>query len=170
MTYRTSWEISCFLLSLSVFLSGCDRLSEKDKMEMIAFCDAEGRKKSDDHALPDYGPQLKSDSERNRVVTTKTHYSFSDKKCYALREELEALYDESTLELVRSYEVRVLYDGLTSDTLLVATCTRAIEWGNMETCMLGGAAIGRLSSEVREDGGAAFDNGQVVINARMNRP
>ena len=157
-------------MGVSVVLSGCDRLSEKDKMEMITMCDAEGRKKSDDHALPDYGPQLKSDSERNRAVTTNTHYSFSDKKCYALREELETLHDESTLELVRSYEVRVLYDGLTSDTLLVATCTRAIEFGNMETCMLGGAVIGKLSSEVSKNGVASFDNGQVVINARMNRP
>jgi hypothetical protein len=157
-------------LVFALSLTACDHVSEKDKMEMIALCDAEGRKKSEDHALPDYGPQLKLDSERNRAVTIKTHYSFSDKKCYALREELETLYDESTLELVRSYEVRVLYDGLTSDTLLVATCTRDIEFGNMETCMAGGTAMGRLSSEWGKSGVATFDNGQVVINARMNRP
>jgi len=102
-----SRKILLALLCCSVGLSGCERLSEKDKMDMIAKCDTEARKK------------IKERSEEGRYprggnwysdTTVTTHYSFSEKRCFALE---ETDYRDDTY-----HKGRALYDGLTKKMLI----------------------------------------------------
>lgn len=103
-------KILLAIVCCSVGLTGCDRLSEKDKMDMIAKCDSEARKK------------IKERSEQGRYprggdwysdTTVSTHYSFSEKRCFAL---------EETSVIAEAYkQTRTLYDGLTKKQLIWTT-------------------------------------------------
>ena len=94
------------LLTAVFFIGGCDRLSDKDRMDMIAKCDSEARKK------------IKERSEQGRHrggdwyedTTVSTHYSFSEKRCFAL--------EETFLLADRGGSTRTLYDGLTKKELI----------------------------------------------------
>ena len=94
------------LVTAVFFFGGCDRLSDKDRMDMIAKCDSEARKK------------IKERSEQGRhrggdwyeETTVSTHYSFSEKRCFALQETF--LLDD------RGGSSRTLYDGLTKKELI----------------------------------------------------
>ncbi|MBM3338462.1 MAG: hypothetical protein FJY62_00515 [Betaproteobacteria bacterium] len=167
MTYRISFAIS-FSLLVSVFLSGCERfseerLSEKDKMDMIVTCDTEARKKSDDHK--DQVPTA-SFKDQDRLITTETHYSLSDKKCYGLRKESVFKYQENTFDLLSSYEVEILYDGLTSETLLYTNCARDVSFNKNDACIMGGGVIGPLVMNRVSN----FEEAQSLIKERMNSP
>ena len=146
MTYRALLVMSLVVLCVGIILSGCDRLSEKDKMEMIAKCDSEAREK------------IKEDTGTtgNLSWTTivETHYSFSDKQCYALETRTDNL--PSTR--------KTLYDGLTKKTLLE---TR-------ECCGYSdaGYSIGPLSAEGKKNDKdlVPYKEGVRIIEERMNRP
>ena len=85
---------------------GCDRLSEKDKMAMIAMCDSESRKKIKEEAE---GRQLPNGRYQLQKTTVTTHYSFSEKRCFALE----------TTDVTSPYSIsRTLYDGLTKQLLI----------------------------------------------------
>ena len=113
-------------LSFSLLLSGCDRLSERDKMEMIAKCDSEARKKLKE--------VYEADHRGSVSVKVETHYSFGDRKCYALERTVLTLTQTSET----SYR-EILYDGLTKQELLKAVCkkrrfhTRIYSYPRMET-------------------------------------
>jgi len=164
MTSRISVMKSIVILSVSVLLSGCERLSEKDKMDMIAKCDTEARKKSDDHKDRQFPTARFKDQDP--LITTETHYSFSDKKCYGLRKELVDKYQENTFDLLSSYEVEILYDGLTSETLLYTNCSRDVSYNKNDACIFGGGAIGPLVMNRVSN----FEEAQSLIKERMNSP
>ena len=93
------------LLAAVFFIGGCDRLSDKDRMDMIAKCDSEARKKF---------PELSEVSEiRSTTSSVSTHYSFSENRCYALEKKEVAS---------RVFGVHntfwTLYDGLTKQEIV----------------------------------------------------
>jgi len=162
-------KILLALLCCSVGLSGCERfseerLSEKDKMDMIVTCDTEARKKSDDHK--DHQFPTARFKDQDPLITTETHYSFSDKKCYGLRKESVFKYQENTFDLLSSYEVEILYDGLTSETLLYTNCSRDVSYNKNDACIFGGGAIGPLVMNRVSN----FEEAQTLIKERMNSP
>ena len=134
------------LLACGVFLSGCDRLSEKDKMEMIAKCDSEAREK------------IKEDTGTtgNLSWTTivETHYSFSEKQCYALKTRTDNLPSTK----------KTLYDGLTKKMLLETNACCGY-WD-------AGYSIGPLSAQVKKNDKnlVPYKEGIRIIEERMNRP
>lgn len=176
-------------LSSVVFLSGCDRLSEKDRMEMIARCDSEARKKLQEESI--------TDLHGSGSITVETHYSFEEKKCYALSRTQYSIerndYRKQPAQIIYIYS---LYDGLTKKELLRASClkrraeiefpkTPSIENGcvegrvcsgyNDKNCVAfvsGGAATGLLEKQAKKKDGEVitFKEGTEIINARMSRP
>jgi len=156
MTYRISFAIS-FLLSVSVFLSGCERLSEKDKMDMIAKCDAEVRKKFEEKSeLTELG------SER---ISVETHYSFQDKQCYGLVKTSYSFKDGGKRSAVGHSQEWILFDGLTKKELLYAQCAE-------EECGTGGGRVAGplLKQEGRFGKLVSFEEGVRMIQKRMDRP
>lgn len=94
---------------------GCDRLSEKDKMEMIAMCDTMARR------------QIKEKEETeqttlvyiSRSAKIETHYSFKESKCYALETyTLLITGGDNPVENFTVMTSKTLYDGLTKEKLL----------------------------------------------------
>lgn len=161
MTYRISVMKSLVMLSASIFLSGCDRLSEKDKMDMIAKCDTEARKKFEEKSEP-----------TAFTMTTReivTHYSFKDRACYAHETVVQRTL---TQNYTTSYTVfsQALYDGLTKKELAIAFCKD--DWVNkINECSDGGDSYGPLI-ELHEKNGESVPYKKVVelIEDRMNRP
>jgi len=153
-------KILLVLLCCSAGLSGCERLSEKDKMDMIAKCDTEARKKFTEQNESDY-----SGNSINREVST--HYSFSDSRCYALE-------DQAVFVVLPDYNKKTftytLYDGLTKSKLLLASCT-VDEIKKINECLDdGGYAMGTLVSENMEKRSISYKEGREIIDQRMNRP
>ena len=101
-------------MGVFVGLSGCDRLSEKDKMEMITMCDTMARRQIKE----------KEETEQTLVyisksVELKTHYSFKDSRCYALASSTTFMTGGSNpVENLTVMTSETLYDGLTKEELL----------------------------------------------------
>jgi len=156
-------KILLALLCCSVGLSGCERLSEKEKLETerarldtIAFCDSEARKKFQE----DFNVESLGSSQTELI----THYSFQDKKCYAL--------EKRTLSLRSGYESyrNTLYDGLTKQELGMTTCSVNSE-GN--ECLSGGGfstGIPEIEGAKNAAGLVSYVEGMKVIDARMSKP
>jgi hypothetical protein len=147
-----------FTVLLLAFPSvGCDRLSEKDKMEMIAKCDSEARKK--------FSEKFESDSAGYSSIEVETHYSFDEKFCYALVKEQFSVLSQSTTF------TEALYNGLTKKQLLMATC-RMERDGEDECSSGGGFVLGDLKEEgnKNEKGLVSYREGIKIIEGRMNRP
>jgi len=155
-------KILLALLCCSAGLSGCERLSEKDKMDMIAKCDTEARKK------------FKEQSERNSKgsyinVEVSTHYSFSDSQCYALEENVSYV---ALPDFKKRYFKYSLFEGLTKKELLTASCT-VDEIKNTNECLEGGGySTGILVNEIyeREKRTVRYKEGREMIEARMSKP
>ena len=130
-------------MGVSVGLSGCDRLSEKDKMDMIAKCDVETRKKITEEAKSIGGLQWST--------VVETHYSFSDQRCYVLETRMDNIPSTS----------KTLYDGLTKRELLYVTYGKN-----------GAGYPSIVTGSLASDDGKGFtvEDGLRVIEERMNRP
>lgn len=120
-------KILFVLMGVSVGLSGCDRLSEKDKMEMITMCDTMARR------------QIKEKEETeqttlayiSRSAKIETHYSFKESKCYALETyTLLITGGDNPVENFTVMTSETLYDGLTKEKLLRVGSTnkKGNEW------------------------------------------
>lgn len=107
-------KILLAMMGVSICLSGCDRLSEKDKMEMITICDTMARRQIKE----------KEETEQTLVyisssVEVKTHYSFKDSRCYALASStLLITGGDNPLENLTVMTSETLYDGMTKEKLL----------------------------------------------------
>lgn len=143
---------------LAALLGGCDRLSEKDKMEMIAICDTIARR------------QIKEEEKIeqtlvyvSRSVTLETHYSFGDSKCYALETSTLFIFggdnpSKSTPSLIIS---ETLYDGMTKEKLLrVGSATE-----NLKNIGLVDEALGSLATKEM-----SRDQASKIIKAKMSNP
>jgi len=138
-------KILFVLMGISVGLSGCDRLSEKDKMEMVAKCDSEAREKIKE--------ETGATGAFSWTISVESHYSFSDKQCYALKTRTDNMPSTT----------KTLYDGLTKKMLLEThSC-----------CGYGDAgwSIGPLSAEGKKNdkGLVPYKEGIRIIEERMNR-
>ena len=129
------------LLTVVFFIGGCDRLSDKDRMDMIAKCDSEARKKF---------PELSQVSETGRTTSSvSTHYSFTENRCYAL-EKKEVVSD--VLNVHNIYWT--LYDGLTKQEIVKTGKSKIFSKGyangegleSLVTASDGEATINRLMS------------------------
>ena len=148
-------------LFLPLSFSGCDRLSEKDKMDMISKCDTEARKKFDE----------KSEPTAFTVTTSEivTHYSFKDQACYAHETIVQRTLTQNYTTSYTYYS-QALYDGLTKKELAIAFCKD--DWVNkINECSDGGDSFGPLI-ELRKKNGESVPYKKAVelIEDRMNRP
>jgi len=153
-------KILLALLCCSVGLSGCERLSEKDKMDMIAKCDTEARKKFKEKSERDF-------SGNSLTVEVTTHYSFSDSQCYALK-ETSIFTGSSFIQFEYS-----LFEGLTEKNLLTAGCTTDQEQKTDECFTEGGGfASGILVKKIYGKAymKGRYKEGRDMIEERMNRP
>jgi len=138
-------KILFVLMGISVGLSGCDRLSEKDKMEMIAKCDIEARKKfKEEEDFSEYG-YIK--------VTVTTNFSFSDNRCYTLVQThlTPSEFVRQKLSFAKDETIKVLYDGLTKKELIYVSTSGTVTGENVAT-------------------GATVEQGSNLIDVHMNRP
>lgn len=157
MTGRTLLAILCCLS-----FSGCDRLSEKDKMDMIAKCDSEARKGINEGSSQQGGTSY--------VVKVTSHYSFEENKCYGLKKTVETVFNPETFKFVLREETVSLYDGLGKTDMLSASCAmnfRGVGKGE-SACFGGGIAYGPLAGDKKKL--RSFKEGMVIIEERMNRP
>jgi len=154
-------KILLALLCCSAGLSGCERLSEKDKMDMIAKCDTEARKKFEETGEPNAF-----------TVTTReivTHYSFKDQACYAHETSLQHKFAQNyTTDYM--YHGQALYDGLTKKELVITYCKD--DWANkINECEDGGDSFGTLVEPLQKDGEkVTYRKAVEIIEKRMNRP
>ena len=129
------------LLTAVFFIGGCDRLSDKDRMDMIAKCDSEARKRF---------PELSEVSEiRSTTSSVSTHYSFSENRCYALEKKdvVSRVFDVHNI-------FWTLYDGLTKQEIVSTRKSTKFLIGNADgeglgpsaTASDGEATISRLMS------------------------
>lgn len=144
------------ILVFAITFSGCDGLSEKDKMEMIARCDSEARKR--------FFEGVKSYVNGYVSVELETHYSFFDKRCYTYTKE-------SIRSPTYSSFTDTLFDGLTKKELLKAMCS-SVDGNGKNVCVDGGVSSGPLAVDGIKDarGLVSFDEGRKIIEERMNRP
>jgi len=145
-----------FTVLLLAFPSvGCDRLSEKDKMEMIATCDSEARK-----FIKEFD---RSNGVVRGTISVETNYSFKYQGCYALEKKTMQL----SLEDISFTET--LYDALRRKILITASCELK---GERNTCSEGGIAWGVLEGEANKVSGTSltFEEGKKIIDSRMNSP
>lgn len=148
------------ILCCSVGLSGCDRLSEKEKMDMIAKCDSEARKKFEEQ--PGSGDTV------SRSVSVETHYSFVDKRCYALVKEVLSIDGTSFIS-----RTDTLFDGLTKKQLLFTACSSDEKEGRDDCRSGGGVSTGPLaqSDGVKNDKGVvSYQDAMRIVDIRMNKP
>lgn len=81
--------------------SGCDYVSEKDRVEVMALCDREARKLSNTN--------FAFDRTKHKEVSIESHYSFLDERCYG-KSFLANKND--------NFVTTTLYDGITKSVLL----------------------------------------------------
>jgi hypothetical protein len=106
----------------SVFTSGCERISEKEKLEIRVRCDEVARKK---FQTEDYFER----GEGGVFTTVETNYSFGDGRCYA------SVYRRLTLVTAKGLEETVtheLNDGISGQTLI-----SVMEYGTKKTLISG---------------------------------
>lgn len=123
------------LLTAVFVIGGCDRLSDKDRMDMIAKCDSEARKKF---------PELSEASEIARTTSSiSTHYSFSKNRCYALenRQVVSRVFDVHNI-------FWTLYDGLTKQEIVSARKSVKFPIGQADGEGLGPSATATDGEEV----------------------
>jgi hypothetical protein len=131
------------LLAAVFIFGGCDRLSDKDRMDMIAKCDSEARKKIS---------ELTRVSQTIRTTTlVSTHYSFSVNKCYAL-EKKEVVSD--VFDVHNTWWT--LFDGLTKQEI--------VKTGKSKILPKGYAVGEGLGSS------ATATDGEEMINRLMSSP
>ena len=140
-----------FLIAMvAALLGGCDRLSEKDKMEMITMCDTMARR------------QIAETKEIGELfaksVKVNTHYSFTDSKCYALETSTLLIFRKNKSPVVITSES--LYDGLSKEKLLSLGSAAGSEFDGMS-----GDVIGSLASEKMPR-----EEASKIIKAKMSKP
>jgi len=114
-------KILLALLCCSVGLSGCERLSEKDKMEMITMCDTMARRqiKEKDEKIRNALNENRSNDLLgiSRSIAITTHYSFRDSRCYAQKSN-RTFFSGGNKREPSVWLTETLYDGMTMETLL----------------------------------------------------
>jgi len=153
-------KILFVLMGISVGLSGCDRLSEKEKMDMIAKCDSEARKKFKEESYSGDAVSLS--------VSVETHYSFVDKQCYALVKKVISVGGPNSIQ-----RTDILFDGLTKKELLNTMCSSDEKEGRDDCRSGGGVSTGPLaeSDGVKNDKGVvSYQDAMRIVDIRMNKP
>ena len=87
-----------------LLMSGCDYVSERNRVEVMALCDREARKLSNTN--------FAFDPTKHKEVSIESHHSFLDKRCYG--KSFLANKNDNFVTIT-------LYDGITKSVLLKCT-------------------------------------------------
>jgi len=174
-------KILLALLCCSVGLSGCEHLSEKDKIEKVEQCEA---------TRTQFDEGVEQTAIDIVTTTVRTHYSFTDKRCYVFVTEIqkltvpvaETMPDDPVVGFENNSYVETLFDGPSKKELVKAVCYGFVSEESPMKCTAtrqgkifedSGASMDNLTDPNGyhwSNGPLSFEHGRKVINERMSRP